>query len=65
MSAGIMTQQWTVWCCDCTKFDQVSGTKREAAKRFASSGWVLLRYRSGAGVWVCAECAANRKRTKL
>jgi len=48
---GLMTQQWTVWCRDCERWDQVSGGRRSAAEEFRRMGWK----RRLAG-WVCGAC---------
>lgn len=55
MSAGTMTQQWTVWCCDCTDWEQVGGSKKSASNEFKKMGWVRVR-----SVWLCPACASLR-----
>lgn len=51
MSAGTMTQQWTVWCARCQKWEMVSGSKRSVANHVKSIGW--SKRKDG---WVCLEC---------
>ena len=56
-----MQQGWTVRCdaeafangSECWVSDQVSGTKRTAARDFTESGWKRLT----GGRWLCPRCA--------
>ena len=52
--AGGITPQYTVWCWNCMRWDQVSGRKASAIRDFRSAGWGKSR-----GKWLCPDCMLN------
>jgi hypothetical protein len=58
-NAGTMTQQWTVWCCDCTAWEMISGSKSSAVKEFKQMGWIKQRT-----TWLCSTCAVLRTKVR-
>ena len=51
-----LTQQWTVWCVFCTKWDSISGSKMHAKREFKHAGW-LFKKEIG---WYCKHCKPKK-----
>lgn len=49
---GTITCQFTVWCNNCTKWEQVSaGCLRSAEVEFQKDGWAKIKEH-----WYCKDC---------
>ena len=59
INAGRMTQQWTMWCAVCPRWDTACGSKTSAVRAMQSDGWVKR-----VGFWQCPKCAAISKQAQ-